>query len=111
MFTLARKVQPCIIFIDEIDSFLRERQASDHEAMAMMKAEFMRWAELVKRGMLLDARVLILEQRSLSRPSAVRQHVGRHWLRRHLAHRGARRADRNMRSRSNCQIDGPFALV
>ena len=41
VFTLAHKVQPCIIFIDEIDSFLRERQSSDHEAIAMMKAEFM----------------------------------------------------------------------
>ena len=44
VFTLAHKVQPCIIFIDEIDSFLRERQSSDHEAIAMMKAEFMRCA-------------------------------------------------------------------
>ncbi|KAH9987246.1 ATPase [Russula vinacea] len=31
----------CIIFIDEIDSFLRERSKGDHEATAMMKAEFM----------------------------------------------------------------------
>jgi SpoVK/Ycf46/Vps4 family AAA+-type ATPase len=41
LFSLARKTQPCIIFIDEIDSFLRERTKSDHEATAMMKAEFM----------------------------------------------------------------------
>jgi hypothetical protein len=49
VFTLAHKVQPCIIFIDEIDSFLRERQASDHEAIAMMKAEFMRCAVHTER--------------------------------------------------------------
>lgn len=41
LFTLAAKVQPCIIFIDEIDSFLRERRSSDHEVSAMLKAEFM----------------------------------------------------------------------
>ncbi|KAJ3747669.1 P-loop containing nucleoside triphosphate hydrolase protein [Lentinula detonsa] len=41
LFSLARKVQPSIIFIDEIDSFLRERSSGDHEVTAMMKAEFM----------------------------------------------------------------------
>ncbi|MFH4977977.1 hypothetical protein AB6A40_004686, partial [Gnathostoma spinigerum] len=41
VFSLARKFQPTIIFIDEIDSFLRSRQVDDHEATAMMKAEFM----------------------------------------------------------------------
>ena len=41
LFSLARKVQPSIIFIDEIDSFLRERSKNDHEATGMLKAEFM----------------------------------------------------------------------
>ena len=41
LFRLARKCQPCIVFIDEIDSFLRERDRGDHEATGMMKAEFM----------------------------------------------------------------------
>ncbi|KAF8515287.1 P-loop containing nucleoside triphosphate hydrolase protein [Gautieria morchelliformis] len=41
LFGLAKKMQPSIIFIDEIDSFLRERGKSDHEATAMIKAEFM----------------------------------------------------------------------
>ena len=41
LFSLARKLQPSIIFIDEIDSFLRERASGDHEVTSMMKAEFM----------------------------------------------------------------------
>jgi len=41
LFSLARKCQPSIIFIDEIDSFLRERAKDDHEVTGMMKAEFM----------------------------------------------------------------------
>jgi SpoVK/Ycf46/Vps4 family AAA+-type ATPase len=41
LFSLAKKIQPCIIFIDEIDAFLRERRSSDHEATAMMKSQFM----------------------------------------------------------------------
>ncbi|RKO93958.1 P-loop containing nucleoside triphosphate hydrolase protein, partial [Blyttiomyces helicus] len=41
IFSLAKKLQPVIVFIDEIDSFLRERKNSDHEATSMMKAEFM----------------------------------------------------------------------
>uniref|UniRef100_A0A8C6CN07 Outer mitochondrial transmembrane helix translocase n=1 Tax=Moschus moschiferus TaxID=68415 RepID=A0A8C6CN07_MOSMO len=41
VFSLAIKLQPSIIFIDEIDSFLRNRSSSDHEGTAMMKAQFM----------------------------------------------------------------------
>lgn len=41
VFTLALKIQPCIIFIDEIDSLLRSRNSNDHEATAMMKTQFM----------------------------------------------------------------------
>lgn len=41
VFTLANKLQPCIIFIDEIESFLRVRTVGDHEATAMMKTQFM----------------------------------------------------------------------
>jgi SpoVK/Ycf46/Vps4 family AAA+-type ATPase len=41
LFSLARKTQPTIIFVDEIDTFLRERRTDDHEVMSMIKAEFM----------------------------------------------------------------------
>ncbi|KAL8160498.1 hypothetical protein V2J09_002035 [Rumex salicifolius] len=41
VFSLAYKLQPAIIFIDEVDSFLGQRRSSDHEALANMKTEFM----------------------------------------------------------------------
>ena len=41
VFTLAYKLQPAIIFIDEVDSFLGQRKSSDHEALTNMKTEFM----------------------------------------------------------------------
>lgn len=51
IFSLANKLQPCIIFIDEIDSFLRDRSSNDHEVSAVMKAEFMTlWDGLVSNG-------------------------------------------------------------
>mmetsp|Transcript_11377 Transcript_11377/g.12911 ORF Transcript_11377/g.12911 Transcript_11377/m.12911 type:complete len:449 (-) Transcript_11377:531-1877(-) len=41
-FSLAWKLAPSIIFIDEIDSFLRERNTGgEHAALGNMKAEFM----------------------------------------------------------------------
>lgn len=56
LFSLANKLQPCIIFIDEIDSFLRERSSTDHEVTATLKAEFMTlWDGLVSSG-----RVMVL---------------------------------------------------
>lgn len=41
IFTLAAKVQPVIIFIDEIDSFLRNRRTDDHECTSTIKTQFM----------------------------------------------------------------------
>lgn len=41
VFSLAYKLQPSIIFIDEVDSFLSQRRSSDHEALSNMKTEFM----------------------------------------------------------------------
>ncbi|KAJ2852429.1 mitochondrial dynamin GTPase Msp1 [Coemansia brasiliensis] len=41
VFSLAEKLQPAIIFIDEIDAFLRTRASTEHEVSSTMKAEFM----------------------------------------------------------------------
>ncbi|KAI0292414.1 AAA-domain-containing protein [Russula brevipes] len=53
----ARKAQPSIIFIDEVDSFLRERSKGDHEATALIKAEFMTLWDGLLSG---SERILIL---------------------------------------------------
>ncbi|KAI9888147.1 MAG: hypothetical protein M1823_000082 [Watsoniomyces obsoletus] len=41
VFSLARKLQPSIVFIDEIDAVLGTRRSEEHEASGMVKAEFM----------------------------------------------------------------------
>lgn len=41
LFSLARKLQPSIVFIDEIDAVLGTRRSGEHEASGMVKAEFM----------------------------------------------------------------------
>ncbi|XP_041993023.1 uncharacterized protein LOC121743737 isoform X1 [Salvia splendens] len=42
VFTLASKISPSVIFVDEVDSMLRKRESQgEHEAMRKMKNEFM----------------------------------------------------------------------
>ncbi|KMZ70002.1 putative ATPase [Zostera marina] len=42
VFSLASKITPCVVFVDEVDSMLGRRENSgEHEAMRKMKNEFM----------------------------------------------------------------------
>lgn len=41
LFSLAHKLKPCIIFIDEIDCLTRKRSAMDRDWNASMKAQFL----------------------------------------------------------------------
>ncbi|KAK4741763.1 hypothetical protein SAY87_025351 [Trapa incisa] len=65
VFSLAYKLQPAIIFIDEVDSFLGQRKTTDHEAMTNMKTEFMAlWDGFTTDQ---NARVMVLS--ATNRPS------------------------------------------
>ncbi|CAB76219.1 Outer membrane ATPase Msp1 [Schizosaccharomyces pombe] len=72
LFTLARKLEPTIIFIDEIDTFLRQRQRTDHEAMAQIKAEFMSMWDGLLSG---QSRVLVLG--ATNRPADIDEAIRR----------------------------------
>ncbi|KAI3433373.1 hypothetical protein D9Q98_003190 [Chlorella vulgaris] len=41
VWSLANKLQPCILFIDEVDSLLGQRGHQEHEATTAIKTEFM----------------------------------------------------------------------
>ncbi|KAL8674813.1 MAG: hypothetical protein Q9168_000794 [Polycauliona sp. 1 TL-2023] len=41
VFSLAGKLEPSIVFIDEIDAVLGQRRSNEHDASGMVKAEFM----------------------------------------------------------------------
>ncbi|KAH8167854.1 hypothetical protein CIB48_g365 [Xylaria polymorpha] len=62
VFSLARKLQPTIIFIDEIDAVLGTRRSGEHEASGMVKAEFMTlWDGLTSANTKgLPARIVVL---------------------------------------------------
>lgn len=65
IFSLARKLAPCVIFIDEIDSFLRHRGGSEYEsAWVSVKAEFMTLWD----GILTDSTVPIMVLGATNRP-------------------------------------------
>jgi len=59
VFTLASKIAPCVVFIDEVDCILgRREQHGEHEAMRKIKNEFMMmWDGLKTRQ---NERVLVL---------------------------------------------------
>lgn len=59
LFSLASKISPSIIFIDEVDSMLGQRSRSgEHEATRKIKNEFMsRWDGLLSKP---DEKVLVL---------------------------------------------------
>ena len=67
VFRLAVKIQPCIVFIDEIDSLLRARSGQDHEATALVKAQFMQMWD----GLISDQTSTVIVMGATNRPRDV----------------------------------------
>ena len=64
VFTLAWKLAPSIIFIDEVDAFLSTRKSSDQEPVNSMKTEFMTMWD----GMLTSADAMVTVLAATNRP-------------------------------------------
>jgi SpoVK/Ycf46/Vps4 family AAA+-type ATPase len=43
LFSLANKLAPCVVCIDELDGLFRERSESEHEVSRDLKTEFLQW--------------------------------------------------------------------
>lgn len=81
LFTLAAKVSPTIIFVDEVDSMLGQRNRSgEHEAMRKIKNEFMtHWDGLLTKT---GERILVLA--ATNRPFDLDEAIIRRFERRYL---------------------------
>ena len=81
LFTLAAKVSPTIIFVDEVDSMLGQRsRAGEHEAMRKIKNEFMtHWDGLLTNQ---GQRILVLAatNRPFDLDEAMIRRFERRWL-------------------------------
>ena len=72
IFTLADKLQPCIIFIDEVDALMGKRGLNgEHEATLQVKTEFMQHWE----GMETTARRRVLVMGATNRPFMIDEAV------------------------------------
>lgn len=77
IWSVAYKLQPSLVFVDEIDCCFRERSASDHEATASFQAEWMsQWDGLLTAE---GSRILVIG--TTNRPNvldpAIRRRFGR----------------------------------
>lgn len=83
LFTLAAKVSPTIIFVDEVDSMLGQRtRVGEHEAMRKIKNEFMtHWDGLLSKS---GERILVLA--ATNRPFDLDEAIIRRFERRYLLH-------------------------
>ena len=56
LFSLAQKLSPCIVCIDELDGLFRERSSTEHDVSRDLKTEFLQWWD----GIASDGRILIV---------------------------------------------------
>ncbi|EED96339.1 msp1 protein-like protein, partial [Thalassiosira pseudonana CCMP1335] len=49
LFSVARKISPCVIFVDELDGLFRERGGEDHDVGRDLKTEFLQLWDGIRR--------------------------------------------------------------
>lgn len=50
LFSVARKISPCVIFVDELDGLFRERGGEDHDVGRDLKTEFLQLWDGIRRN-------------------------------------------------------------
>jgi ATPase family AAA domain-containing protein 1 len=50
LFSLAAKLAPCVVCIDELDGLLRERSDDEHDVSRELKTEFLQWLDGLSTG-------------------------------------------------------------
>lgn len=80
IWSVAYKLEPSLLFVDEIDCLFRERSKSDHEATSSFQSEWMtQWD-----GLLTQERSRVLVIGTTNRPEvldpAIRRRLGRHFF-------------------------------
>ncbi|KAK9704535.1 putative 26S proteasome subunit YTA6, variant 2 [Basidiobolus ranarum] len=78
LFAVAQELAPSVIFIDEIDSILKERSESEHEASRRLKTEFM----LQFDGISNNSNKKILVMGATNRPQELDEAVRRRFVKR-----------------------------
>lgn len=81
VFSLAAKLSPCVIFLDEVDALLGQRSAEEHESMRELKNEFMaQWDGIRSGAQGVVSRVMVLG--ATNRPQDIDEAVLRRFSRR-----------------------------
>ena len=80
VFTLASKIAPCVVFVDEVDSMLGKRGNNEHETMLKVKNEFMTCWDGLRTKAAERVTVLVATNRPMDLDDAVLRRLNRRIL-------------------------------